>query len=130
MFSSCGTSYLADTSDRYDVGQGLSIEGTIVDAVGFEIGGYGNYGQVQYKNGKWSFGQETYIGGSLSFFWHSVGATSSEYKEKGITVEDKSWSGINVPGNSVSLFSAKAYLLFFGVSIDVGFNVIEFCYDL
>lgn len=36
MFSSCGTSYLADTSDSYDVGQGLSIEGTIVDAVGFE----------------------------------------------------------------------------------------------
>ena len=58
------------------------------------------------------------------------GTASYSYREKGNTIDTNTWSVVDSKKDSVSIFSAKGYLLFLGVSVDIGFDFGGFFRDL
>lgn len=111
------------------IGQGLSLEQEIL---GFSagIGAYGNYGAWSFDHGKYSFGQEVYMGISISVLGQEVGAASRKYRELGQEYHSESWILINSEQSSLTIVGGAYYFLFFGVSYNIGFDPAGFLIDL
>ena len=112
------------------IGQGLYLEGTVFDYVGVGAGAYVNYGSLQLNDGNWRFGQEIYSGATATVMGMDFGTASYSYREKGNTIDTNTWSVVDSKKDSVSIFSAKGYLLFLGASVDIGFDFGGFFRDL
>ena len=105
------------------VGQGLYFGCSLFDdAVGIGVGGYGNYGSVILDNGEVCTCQEVCLEFVIEFALMQFGVSDHNFLRRGETIIDDSWVGYNDKMDSTSLFSIKAYALFFGFSIDIGFD--------
>ena len=109
-------------------GQGYYAEADVME-FGASIGMYGNYGTINYKDGKWYTGQEVNIGLSLSATqWLEVGFGDYTFLQSGKVIESSTWAGLNNTKESWTIFSAAAYFIA-GGSIYVGFDLNTFLTD-
>lgn len=110
------------------VGQGYFVETTILEAVGLGFGIYGNYFAIRIQDGQVEFGQEYNTGLAASFLFHNFGFTeysfSKDFKPSPIEVS-KGFYG----DDTYTVFSVAGYIGV-GGSIRIGFDVIQFGYDM
>lgn len=112
------------------LGQGIYAEFELFD-FGAAIGMYGNYGTVNYSDGMWKTGQEVYVGASIApVQWFELGFGDYTFLQGGKATDSSRWSGINDTQESWTIFSAACYPLFFGGSIEIGFDLNSFLADI
>ena len=104
------------------LGGGLYGEFSVFEAISVGIGGYVNYATVQLKNGTISCHNEMYAGATATYSFLEFGACTQQFKKGNGPITDEGFVGINSKKESVTLFSAKAYVLYIGFSVEIGFN--------
>ena len=110
------------------VGLGYFGETTVLEAVGLGLGVYGNFLAIRVQDGQVEFGQEYNSGISASLMFHNYGFTeyafNKDFKPGPIEVS-KGFYG----DDTYTIFSAAGYLGI-GGSIRIGFDIIQFGYDV
>lgn len=107
------------------VGQGLYGGFDVSEALGVEIGMYGNYGVLTYEDGQWTTGQEIHSAftGTLGGVEFGFSETLTESSTGEVSTSSFTW--INDEKDTITLWSFAAYL-FVGVSVSVEFDSIGF----
>ena len=112
------------------IGQGIYAEFDLFE-IGVGLGMYGNYGTINYSNGKFYTGQELFVGATSSLLGQEIGFAEHSFRRTGeANYNTNSWSWINSKQESFTLFSVACYPLFFGASISIGYNLNSLLSDL
>ena len=111
------------------VGQGL-YGGTNIGFLGIEGGFRGDYFAVHLEDGEFTVGQEVYVGATGTVFVYDVGIAGSEFTPNNGVPESEEWVFLNKDQDSITIFGASGYFLYFGGTINIGFNPINFCEEL
>ena len=111
------------------VGQGIYYETTILDVIGVQLGMYGNYAELQLKDGKLRFGQSVNSELSVTLFGHNFGIYEQGFRPDMGEYEIESDRGF-YNDDSFTIYSVAVYPLFIGGSFRIGFDIVQFCYDI
>ena len=112
------------------IGQGIYAEFEVGEAIGVNLGFYGNYGTINYSDGEFSTGQEFYGGATMTLLWAEYGAAEHIVTNSAGESYTESFWGKNTNQDSLTLFSCAFYPLFVGISIYIGLDTISFCEGL
>ena len=113
----------------FGIGQGIYAESTFFEMVGASIGMYGNYGSINYQDGKWFTGQNLHYGITLSALFTEIGAAEDKFRYPGGADEITSWWLINDTEESFTIYSSAVYPIFAGYSVRLGFDLNTFIVD-
>ena len=113
------------------VGAGQGVYGEI-DVLGFgvEAGFRGDYIAVHLKDGEFTAGQEVYVGATGTAVVYDIGIAGYEFTPYNGEPESDEWIFYDKHQDSITIFGASGYFLYFGGTINIGFNPINFCEEL
>ena len=110
------------------VGQGLYAEVELLDAIGLEMGIYGNYATFRLEDGEAKFGQEVNMGATASLLGYNLGSSNYIFKQYNEVLIDEERNGFYAD-ETLTLISIAVYPLA-GFSLNLGFDIVQFCKDL
>ena len=105
------------------------VRSELLDIVDVGVGFYGNYASLKLQDGKWEFGQEYEEKIAVSLVFMGIEYSNCGYMPDGGEMVVERVRGLYAD-EYFTFFSAAAYPLFLGGSIEIAFDYMQFLQDM